>query len=123
MQQATLNGDRAEMDRQLDRDPRLILALDYDKNTLLHLAVLRKNPIEVADLLNRRANVDAVNTAGMAPIHIAAKQGDAAIVRLLLTHHPNLTLRDSRGLTPLAWAVRARRESVIQLLRAAGVQQ
>jgi ankyrin repeat protein len=115
--EVTLNGDQATMDDLLDAHPRLINVPDYDKNTLLHLAVLRNHPGEVKDLLSRGAKVNAVNTAKMAPIHIAAKQGERDVVVLLLSHHPNLALRDSRGWTPLTWAVKAHHDEVAKLLR------
>jgi ankyrin repeat protein len=121
--EVTLNGDQATMDNLLDAHPRLINVLDYDKNTLLHLAVLRNHPGEVKDLLSRGAKVNAVNTAKMTPLHIAAKQGERDVVILLLSHHPNLALRDSRGWTSLTWAVKAHHDEVAKLLRTAGSQQ
>jgi ankyrin repeat protein len=118
--EVTLNGNQTEMDRLLDLNPRLINVPDYDKNTLLHLAVLRNEIGEVKDLLARGANVNAQNTVKMTPMHIAAKQGEREIVVLILDYHPNLALRDSRGWTPLNWAVNAHRDEVAQLLREAG---
>lgn len=121
--EVTLNGNQAEMDRLLDLNPKLINVPDYDKNTLLHLAVLRNEVGEVKDLLTRGAKVNAQNSAKMTPMHIAAKQGEREIVVLILAHHPKLDLRDSRGWTPLTWAIRAHRDVVAQLLRAAGARE
>jgi ankyrin repeat protein len=121
--QVALDGDRPTMDRLLDVHPTLINVPDYDKNTLLHLAVLRNHPTEVKDLLLRGAKVNAVNTAGMTALHIAAKQGEREIVVLILAHHPNLGLRDHRGWTPLTWAVKAHHDDVAEVLRTAGAQE
>jgi ankyrin repeat protein len=121
--EVTLNGNQAEMDRLLDLNPKLINVPDYDKNTLLHLAVLRNEIGEVKDLLARGASVNAVNTAKMTPMHIAAKLGEREIVVLILAHHPDLGLRDGRGWTPLTWAVKAHHDAVAQLLRAAGARE
>ena len=118
--EVTLNGNQTEMDRLLDLNPKLINVPDYDKNTLLHLAVFRNDIGEVKDLLARGAKVNAQNKAKMTPMHIAAKQGESEIALLILAYHPNLTLRDSRGWTPLNWAVNAHLDEVAQLLRAAG---
>src|SRR5438552_19043889 len=57
--EVTLNGNRAEMNRLLDLNPKLINVPDYDQNTLLHLAVLRNELSEVTDLLRRGAKVNA----------------------------------------------------------------
>jgi ankyrin repeat protein len=121
--EVTLNGNQTEMDRLLDLNPKLINVPDYDKNTLLHLAVLRNEIGEVKDLLARGAKVNAQNNAKMTPMHIAAKQGEREIVVLILAYHPNLALRDSRGWTPLTWAVNAHRDEVVQLLRTAGATE
>jgi ankyrin repeat protein len=118
--EVTLNGNQAEMDRLLDLNPKLINVPDYDKNTLLHLAVLRNEAGEVKNLLGRGAKVNAQNNAKMTPLHIAAKQGEREIVVLILAHHPNLALKDSRGWTPLTWAINAHRDEVAQMLREAG---
>jgi len=118
--EATLNGNQTEMDRLLDLNPKLINVPDYDKNTLLHLAVLRNEIGEVKDLLARGAKVNAQNTAKMTPMHLAAKQGEREIAVLILAYHPDLALRDGRGWTPLTWAVNAHRDEVTHLLRAAG---
>ena len=120
--QVTLDGNQTEMDRLLDLNPKLINVPDYDKNTLLHLAVLRNEIGEVKDLLARGAKVNAQNKAKMTPVHIAAKQGEREIVLLILAYHPNLALRDSRGWTPLTWAVNAHHDEVAQLLRGAGAR-
>jgi ankyrin repeat protein len=121
--EVTLNGNQTEMDRLLDLNPKLLNVPDYDKNTLLHLAVLRNEIGEVKDLLARGAKVNAQNTARMTPMHLAAKQGEHEIVTLILTHHPDLALRDSRGWTPLTWAVRAHHDEAAQLLRDAGARE
>jgi ankyrin repeat protein len=121
--EVTLNGNQTEMDRLLDLNPKLINVPDYDKNTLFHLAVLRNEISEVKDLLGRGAKVNAQNNAKMTPMHIAAKQGEREIVVLILAYHPNLALRDSRGWTPLTWAVNAHRDEVAQLLRTAGATE
>src|SRR5438270_11696996 len=121
--EVTLNGNQTEMDRLLDLNPKLLNVPDYDKNTLLHLAVLRNEISEVKDLLGRGAKVNAQNNAKMTPLHIAAKQGEHEIVVLILAYHPNLALRDSRGWTPLTWAVNAHRDEVAQLLRTAGATE
>lgn len=123
LHEVTLNGNQTEMDRLLDLNPKLVHVPDYDKNTLLHLAVLRNEIGEVNDLLTRGARVNTQNKAKMTPMHIAAKRGEREIVVLILNYHPDLALKDGRGWTPLRWAVNAHHDEVAQLLRVAGARE
>ena len=121
--EATLNGERAKMNEMLDARPGLIDVADYDENTLLHLAVLRGYTREVDDLLTKRANVNATNSAGMTPLHLAAKLNRVEVTALLLKHRPHLSIRDKRGWTPLTWAVKTHHEKIVILLRQAGAKE
>ena|SRR6266581_2853606 len=121
--EAALNGDRQKMDELLAARPRLLNVPDYDKNTLLHLAVLRNQFAEVKDLLARGAKVNAMNSARMTPLHVAAKLGESEITKLLLSYHPKLSVRDARGWTALKWAEKSHHESVAKLLREAGARE
>jgi len=115
--QAALDGDNAVLKGDLRDHPGLINVPDYDKNTLLHLAVLHNHLDTVSLLLGVKADVNARNSAGMTPLHLAAKEGYVAIVKALLQRHPKLDIVDSRGWTPLVWAEKAGHPEVAAILR------
>jgi ankyrin repeat protein len=121
--EATLNGERSKMNEMLDQRPKLIKVADYDDNTLLHLAVLRDHTDEVADLLSRRAKVNATNNVGMTPLHLAAKLNRVEATKLLLKHKPDLSIRDRRDWTSLTWAKKSHHDKVAQLLEEAGAHE
>jgi ankyrin repeat protein len=56
-------------------------------------------------------------------LHVAAERGETEIVKLLLDHRADVNAKDSRGRTPLAWALAAGQNDIASLLRASrGVQ-
>ncbi|HEV8542114.1 MAG TPA: ankyrin repeat domain-containing protein, partial [Verrucomicrobiae bacterium] len=52
---------------------------DYDKNTLLHLATMHNRTNTVSILLDLDAKVNAQNSAGMTPLHLAARERFTAV--------------------------------------------
>ena len=50
-------------------------------------------------------DLDAHDTQGYAPIHIAAKEGHLEVVRALLNYEANINLPDGNGYTPLFLAI------------------
>lgn len=121
--EATLNGERTKMNEMLDQRPKLIKVADYDENTLLHLAVLRDHTGEIEDLLSRRAKLNATNSVGMTPLHLAAKLNRIEATKLLLKHKPDLSIRDRRDWTALTWATKTHHDKVVRLLEEAGAHE
>src|SRR5690348_17096674 len=63
--QAAMNGDTNRLDEILRTNAALVNVADYDKNTPLHLAAMRGHPEAVKLLLEKGANVNFQNAAGM----------------------------------------------------------
>jgi ankyrin repeat protein len=118
--QAALDGSNAVLRLDLQTNPRLIYVPDYDKSTLLHLAVMHNHLDTVSLLLDFKADVNARNSAGMTPLHLAAKVGYLDIAKVLLDHKPKLNIKDSRGWTPLKWAEMSDHAAVATILRQNG---
>ena len=91
-------------------------------NTALHAATER-NQIEMAELLiDVGADLDSENRNGMTPLMIAARQGNAVLVKALLAKGANARKTDFTGRDALSWAQESRRPAVVQLLQRAAVR-
>ena len=73
----------------------------------------------IAALLDAGAAVNAPSRQGLTPLHVAAALGLVEVVRLLLAHGADPTLRDEgfAHATPLDYAVQAGHQAVGDLLR------
>ncbi|MCY1055535.1 ankyrin repeat domain-containing protein [Nannocystis sp. SCPEA4] len=88
-------------------DPALLSARTADGDTLLHVACWQKQAAIVAVLLARGADANARGFHGRTALHYAVHDGrevSVAIVRSLLDHGADPTLRDAGGHTPDARA-------------------
>lgn len=72
--------------------------VDFDRQTPLHAAV---NATIASQLTNAGAQVDARDRSGFTPLHVAAADGYADIVELLLALGADVDARDTNGRTPL----------------------
>jgi ankyrin repeat protein len=113
-----------EMDRVqalLDANPEFLNVRDGEGMTPLHHAVLGSHPELVEFLLDRGADISAVDAWNQTPLHHAAYEGDAALVALLLARGADVMARETRGRTPLYLAVNwGRNVEVVEQLIAAG---
>eukprot|EP00927_Polykrikos_kofoidii_P085391 TRINITY_DN9288_c0_g1_i1.p1 TRINITY_DN9288_c0_g1~~TRINITY_DN9288_c0_g1_i1.p1 ORF type:complete len:984 (-),score=183.07 TRINITY_DN9288_c0_g1_i1:368-3229(-) len=69
--------------------------------TPLRCAVQMHNPRLLAMLLSRRADANATDSKGVAPLHMAAFDGKSDCVKILLDAGADANLQDRHGQTPL----------------------
>jgi ankyrin repeat protein len=105
---AATSGDLPTVREAVDKDPSLIKATEWDNATLLHDAVGQKRQNVAAFLLDKGADVNAVTTDRLTPLHMAAQNGDIAMITLLLEpgRKTKIDPVDSKGWTPLDRAVK-----------------
>ena len=119
---AATGGDLATVREAVDKDPSLVKATAWDNETLLHDAVGQKHQNVAAYLLDKGADVNAVTKDGLTPLHMAAQNGDIAIITLLLElgRKTKINPIDSKGWTPLDRAMKWDHPDAAEFLRQHG---
>jgi ankyrin repeat protein len=81
---------RAMINLLLEHKADLNAPLDYNNESLLHLAVRRNQPALLAFLLEKGGRVDFQDSNQVTPLHRAVKAGNSALVRVLLRHRADV---------------------------------
>jgi ankyrin repeat protein len=76
----------------------------------------------VERLLAHGAEVNAKNSSGMTPLHLAAGNGHKDVAELLLAHGAEVNAKNSSGMTPLHLAAGNGHKDVAELLLAHGAE-
>lgn len=79
----------------------LLQIKDRDRRTLLHLTARCKDIALARFLIERKANVNALDPNGWTPLHYAASSNNLSLVKLLAASHGQINMTDAAGLTPL----------------------
>ncbi|XP_021369516.1 rabankyrin-5-like isoform X1 [Mizuhopecten yessoensis] len=88
-----------------------------DQQTPLHMACTWGLEIVVQCLMEHSADVNAQDTEGKTPIHIAIENQHPVIISLLLSHPSlDLTVRDKQGFTPFAAAMTTKNNKAAQAI-------
>jgi ankyrin repeat protein len=87
----------------------------YWDNKLLE-AAKNGDLIKVQTLLEKGANPNAEDDAGLTPLHYAADLGYVEIVKLLLERGADPKAKDNKGSTPLHWAAFFGHVDVVRVL-------
>ena len=113
---ACLGGDGDEAQRLLAEDPAVLAAARARRPEAVLAATAMRRPAAVRLLASLGFDVNV--PARITPLHQAAYEGDADLVRCLLELGADPSAREPRfNATPLGWAEHARRDAVIDLLR------
>eukprot|EP01018_Ginkgo_biloba_P011064 Gb_27687 [translate_table: standard] len=102
------------------------LETDDQKKTALHRCaaneygnegqVLRSAKVLLENFSNREELVEACDAEGCTALHIASSSGRPLVCELLLRHGANLNAKDQSGQTPLHYAVRNKKQKVMDVL-------
>ena len=102
----TLLAHGANPDVRQYENPVIIIAIDR-----------RQNKEIIAELLGAKADVNAVGEKQQqSALHFAVSDGKTELVKLFLSAHADVNLRDKNGETPLHLAVRANADDIAALL-------
>lgn len=71
-------------------------------------------------MLDKGANPKHVASDGYSELHAASSAGNLAIVALLIEHGADINLKTVKGMTPLAFAEKSKKDSVIDFLISKG---
>jgi len=122
---AATGGDLPTVRLAVDKNPSLLHATEWDNATLLHDAVGQKHQNVAAYLLDKGADVNAVTKGGLTALHMAAQNGDIAMMTLLLEagRKTKIDPIDSRGWTPLDRAVKWDHPDAAEFLKLRGAHE
>jgi len=117
---AASRGDLTTLRADIDSDPALLKATEWERRTLLHDAV-DKGQLETATyLIDKGVSVDGVTSDGRTAVHMAAQHGDIPMLTLLLSRGAKVNPSDNQGWTPLDRAVKWGHPDAASFLRARG---
>ncbi|MCZ7564295.1 MAG: ankyrin repeat domain-containing protein [Burkholderiales bacterium] len=74
-------------------------------------------------LIQEKASVNARSENGSSPLMMAAREGHAGVLRLLLNSGADPNLETDTGRTALQWAQATENAEIAELLKAAGARR
>ncbi|EXA40276.1 hypothetical protein FOVG_09172 [Fusarium oxysporum f. sp. pisi HDV247] len=113
---AVLQGHQRIMKYLLERDPNLITVADGQSHTPLFSAVFRGSPSAVRLLLDRRADLRALDTYGNSVLHHAVNTEKSSVIKLLLDSGSDVNRQNAQGRTPLHLAIVGDHSSAVKAL-------
>ncbi|KAG9500206.1 hypothetical protein J7337_008677 [Fusarium musae] len=113
---AVLQGHQSIMKYLLERDPNLITVADGQSHTPLFSAVFRGSSSAVKLLIDRRADLRALDTYGNSVLHHAVNAAKSSVIKLLLDSGSDVNRQNSQGRTPLHLAIVGDHSSAVKAL-------
>ncbi|CEI60517.1 hypothetical protein FVEN_g9994 [Fusarium venenatum] len=113
---AVLQGHQSVMKPLIDNDAGLVSATNHLAQTPLLLAVIRGTSSAVKLLLERRADVKALDRFKSSALHHAVGTDKSSLLKLLLDSGAEMNLQNAQGHTPLHLAISENRPAIIKLL-------
>jgi hypothetical protein len=95
---------------------------DWKGRSAMELAVHFQHVEAVEALAKGGAHLDRIGKRGMAPLHDAARRGNAQIVSVLIEAGASTGIEDVRGYTPMGWALRGQHWACADLLARSGAK-
>jgi ankyrin repeat protein len=119
---ATILGLRDRVESLVKSDPACVRERGaHDIAILAYTAYADQRP-EIADFLLRSgAGVDA-RGLGVTTLHLAANKGYIELADVLLSHGADLNATTKANATPLATAIKAKRDKMVDFLKSRGAQ-
>ena len=114
------DGDKVQKALDVPGSP-VINTRDYNTGEgVLHILVKRRDTTWLGFMLAKGAKPDMRDAEGNTPLGLAAQVGYTEGVQLLLDAHASIDLDNTRGETPLIFAVHNRDVGTVRMLLAAG---
>ena len=94
------------------------MGADSRGHSLLHSACLLKEPRPdvVRLFIDKGLDIDAQDTTGQTPLHMASRTGRLEVVQVLVDSNANLNIKDGYGRTPLNVAWQQGSADIVQIL-------
>lgn len=89
---------------------------EFTINDNLHQAIKNGNIDEAKSLIEKGANVNAMDKDGYTPLHLASINGHTEVVKYLFENGANVNAKNSNGNTPLHYASMNGYKEVVELL-------
>lgn len=92
-----------------------IAQVDASGKNVLHHVVLSR-AFRIASLFMKPSIIDAQDSSGCTPLHIAIRRGYSFFTNLLLRHHADTNITDRRGKKPIDYACANHNTAIVSLL-------
>lgn len=112
LERALVKGNKSQLECFLKAgvDPNL---RDRKENSLLYNAVKNRQYEIVLLLLSYKANLSFINSNGDTVLHLATRQSDIEMCKILLQNGASLTCKNVRNQTPITIALKENIEEVL----------
>ena len=83
--------------------------------SLIYACIIEK-VFMVKDAINNGSDLNETDEDGITPLHVAAKNGNLEIAKLLINYGADKNLRDNNGTLPIEFAKNNNHQEIIELL-------